>query len=158
MKSVFLKQPKPLKALILGYFLLALVILMLIANPDQLPQVTTLAFFGLLIISYSVSFEIRKDYKNKKHFQLYGITIFKYGFNIPFPEYISIFSATQKTDNEWGPVSAMGTTSKEQNYLIRIFYGKLHFTLFRTKNISLLKTKAKELSTLLQVELIDKTN
>lgn len=157
MKSVFLKQAKPLKALVLGYFLLALVILMLIGNPDQIPQIVFLAFFGLLIVFYSISYEIRKDYKNKKHFQLFGITLFKYGFNIPYPEYISVFSSKQKFDNDWGPVSAMGTTSKDELFVLRIFYGKLHFTLLRTKDSTLIKEKAKELSSLLNVELFDKT-
>ncbi|NER17399.1 hypothetical protein [Spongiivirga citrea] len=157
MKSVFLKQSKPIKALVLGYFLLTLSALMLIGNPNQIPQIVFLTLFGSLIVFGSVSMEIRKDYKNKKHFQLFGITIFKYGFNIPPPEYIVIFFTKQKSDNDWGPVSAMGTTSKDQLFILRIFYKKLHFTLLRTKDAKLAKQKGKELSSLLNVELFDKT-
>ncbi len=151
-KSIFLKQSKPLIANILGTFILLLMLFLLYNETAGLGQLFIMPVIGIFLLSYSTSFEISRKFKNKWHFKLFGITVFKQGLECIFPDYISVFFAVFKKDSEWGPVAAMGNQTREGNYVVRFFKGNSHFTVWRVDSLGAAKVKAIELGELLNVE------
>ncbi|TMM58975.1 hypothetical protein FEE95_05950 [Maribacter algarum] len=151
-KPIFLKQSKPLIATILGTFILLLMLFLLYKEAAGLSQLITMACMGILLLGYSISFEISNTLNHKRHFSLFGITVFKQRLDCISPDYISVFSAVFKKDSEWGPVAAMGNQTWEGNYVVRFFKGNLHFTVWRVDSLDVAKAKAIELGELLNVE------
>ncbi len=153
MKSLFFKQEKPLTVKILGIALLILSLINLITNANKLNQTTTMFLIGLLLLSYSISYEIKKDYKNKKHIKVFGFSIIKLNLEIKFPNYITIFSAQYKQETNWGSVAALGNEAKKERFVIRLFKGNKHFTIYKKNKLEVVKTKAYKLSEFLNIDL-----
>lgn len=151
--SIFFKQKKPLTVLILGVLIFLFVVYLILNNSGPLNQRVILSILSVLLIGYSVSFEIRKDFGNYKHIKMFGITVFKSKLNIPYPEYLIVFSAKYKQGAEWGSVAAMGKQRGGDNFVIRCFTGNKHFTLFRTKSLEVAKERATGLSNFLGIEI-----
>ena len=82
-----------------------------------------------------------------------GAPILKLRIKTDYPEYVSLFAASFREGNDWGPVSALGTTSKHKDIVIRLFKGNKHYTVFKTNDYLLAKEKAKALSNMLEIEL-----
>lgn len=152
MTSIYLKQSKPPIANILGVFILLLVLFLLYEDTAGLGQMITVSCFELVLLGYSISFEISKVLKHKKHYKLFGITVFKQRLECIFPDYISVFSARFKTDAEWGPVAAMGSQTKEGSFVVRFFRGNSYFTVWKGAKLEMAKAKAIALGGLLNVE------
>ena len=150
--SIFFRQQKPLTVKILGISFGVLAVLAAMENINELEPVVTMACISLILLSYSISFEIRQDYIHKKHFKLFGLSLFKWKLHCIEPEYVTVFSASSSKGSDWGPVAAMNGKLSEQNYVVRIFRGRQYFTLLRTKSRSLAETKANDLGELLGVE------
>jgi argininosuccinate synthase len=72
-----------------------------------------------------------------------------------FPEYISIFSASFKKDNDWGAIAALGTQQKSQNIVIKFFRGHNNEIVYKSNNYDQSLEKANELSTLLGIRVHD---
>lgn len=147
-------QEKPIKAKILGIVLIVFSFFTL----DILSQFISLILLGSLILGYSVNYKITKDFKNKKIISLFGLPIIKTNLNIQYPEYISIFGASFSQENQWGPVAALGTSSKSDKIVIRLFKDHDRFTLLKSNNYEVAKEKATKLSEMLEVNLVDNVN
>ncbi|MFK7813213.1 MAG: hypothetical protein AB8B59_12005 [Maribacter sp.] len=152
MKSIFLKQSKPLTVSILGISMLVLTVFLTIEGSAELTQLVTMLFIVLVLLGYSISFEFRDSLEHKRHFKMFGVTLFKQSLVSIVPEYITVFSALFKQGSEWGPVSALGGQRDSGNYVIRFFKGNAHFTIWKTKSLTQANTKAKEVGSLLNVE------
>lgn len=153
MDKIILKKEKPLRVWAIGSMLIITGLL----GWGKWDQVIILVTLGLLIFGYTKSYKITSDYKNFTIYSFFSIPILKRKLDILFPEYISIFSSNGKRMNEYGPVSALGSISKERSFMIRFFNSNKHFTIFRSKNKEALIDKAESISKMLNVKLIDKT-
>lgn len=133
---------------------LLLVVLALIGSTN-LVQFIVLMLMGISLLGYTFVYRISEEFKNKKEFTIFGITLFSSTLKMEFPEYISLFGANFSKTNEWGPVSAMGTESNAEKYVIRCFTGIEKTTLYTSAKYVKAKEKAEQLSQLLKVELVD---
>ncbi len=157
MKSMLFKQTKPIKVKVLSVLILCLIPYLVLRYDSPISQIMTMLVIGVVLLGYSVSYEIKKGFDNYKHFAIFGVTIWKQRIVLDFPDYISVFSASFKQDNEWGTVSALGTQAKNDAIVIRLFHESKYFTLFKTNTYEIALTKAKELGELLNVEIHDAT-
>lgn len=112
---------------------------------------------SLLVFGFSVSYKITKDFNNKKLFSFFNVVLFKSKLTLEYPTYISVFSGTFSVNNEWGTVSAMGTKERHQKVVVRFFTDNRKETLYITNDYNMAVKKANELSTLLDVEVYDRT-
>ncbi|MBM1105232.1 hypothetical protein JQC67_03675 [Aurantibacter crassamenti] len=151
--SLYFKQKKPIIAPILGVMLLVIGANLFYENKSSTSQIAILILMVLVLFGYSISYEIAVDFKNWRHFKMFGFTLFKSKLKIDYPEYITVFSAIHKQNAEWGPIAAMGKERSGDSWVIRFFSGRKHFTLFRTKSLKKAQLRATELSKLLEVEL-----
>ncbi|WP_299435873.1 hypothetical protein [uncultured Aquimarina sp.] len=156
-KGLFFTQEKPFKVKILGVLIFVIIGYLLIKGDSSLSQVLILLSIGITLLGYSISYEVKKGFDVYRHFMFLGGTIYKAKTDLDFPEYISVFSASFKQDNEWGTVSALGTQAKQNSFVIRLFNGNNRFTLFKTSNYQNAIGKANQLSELLGVEIHDAT-
>lgn len=154
---LYFKQPKPITAYMLGSLLLVVAFSLLNGNNTVWSQIVILMSTALILFGYTISYEITSDFKNKRHFKLFGLTLFKNRLDIAFPDYITIFAVNFKRVSEWGPVAAMGKKRSGDAIVIRLFKGNEYFTVFRTKSIEVAREKATELSHLLAVEIVKHT-
>lgn len=152
MKSIYLKQSKATTIPILGWAILALTFLVVVNDNAEKSQIVIMTLLGLILLGYSISYEIRKDLNHKWCFQLFGITVFKKKLKLIEPDYIVVFSALFKKDADWGPVAALGNEAKNGTYVIRFFKGNTHFTVWKSKSLKTTKEKALNIGKLLDVE------
>jgi len=152
-KTLFFEQEKPLTVKILGAVIMLIVLWFVVINSGPLNQVVVMSLIGLTLIGYSISYEITPDFKNKRHFKLFGLSVFKSKLETAFPDYMVVFSAKFKQGAEWGPVGAMGKERTGDSFVIRLFKGNKHFTLYRNKSMQKTKTKAVALSEMIGVEI-----
>jgi len=152
--SLFFKQEKPLTVKILGGLLLLLACIILVEDTFKIIQVVIMFSLSLCLLGYSISFEIRDSLDHKRHFKLFGITLFKQRLDVFFPDYIVVFSTRTTKSSEWGPVGAMGNTNKGSSFVIRCFKGNEKFTVWRTSSSEQAQRRAMELSQLLNVEFL----
>lgn len=151
--SLYFKQLKPTTVTVLGVFLLIILGMVMFTNSGTLDQYIVLSGLSIVVLGYSISYEITKDFKNKKHYKLFGQTLFRQKLQCIYPEYITVFSASFKQGAEWGSVAALGKERGERLFVIRLFKGNRHFTIFKTKSLEKATTMAVELCELLSVEL-----
>jgi len=152
-QSLFYKQKKPLTVVILGYILLVILISLLVTNSGPLNQHIILGILSLVLIGYSNSYEVVKDFTIYKHLKIFSISVFKSKVVFPAPDYLIVFSAKYKQGAEWGSVAAMGKERGGDNYVIRFFKGNKHLTIYRTNSLEDAKSKAIELSDTLGIEI-----
>jgi len=152
-ESLYFKQPKPITVRILGIVLLLFTLYISYAGTPPLSQIISMATIGLLLVGYSISYEIKSDFNNKTHYKFFGITVFIQRLAIIFPDYITVFSARFKQSSDWGPVAAMGKETDNETFVIRFFKGNRHFTVFKTNSLKLANTEAEKLGLLLNVEI-----
>ncbi|MDY8135327.1 hypothetical protein [Aquimarina sp. 2201CG5-10] len=157
MNEVFLKQSKPLKVKILGILIIVLIVYLFFFYDSPLSQIVTLSIISFLLLSYSISYEIRKDFSNYKHISFLGFSVFKQKLKIDFPDYISVFSASFKQDNEWGAISAIGKEGKHDAFVVRFFSGNKNFTIYKTNKYSRALSKSNKIGDLLNIEIHDAT-
>jgi len=150
--SIFFKQQKPLTAQILGGVLLVFTIWFIVSDAGSLSQLIVMPTIGLGLLGYSNTYEIAQDFINKKHFKLFGITLFSTKLPIAFPKYIVVLATKTKRSSEWGPISALGKEQQGESVSIRLINDNKHFTLYRTKSMSKATSLAKQLSALIDVE------
>lgn len=151
-EAMHFRQSKPLTVKILGVVILLFIGYIVYVGTPPLSQIITMSATGILLVGYSISYEIKADFSNKKHFKLFGITVFKHSLNLIFPDYITVFSARFKQSSNWGPVAAMGKEIGNTNFVIRFFKGSRHFTIFKTNSLELANTEADKLGKLLKVQ------
>jgi hypothetical protein len=151
--SLFFTQRKPLTVKILGVVLLVFSILIFFEEGSRMLEYLIVLVLSSILLGYSFSFEISKDLSHKRHFKLFGITLFKQRLDVFSPEYIVVFSVTSGKSSEWGPIAAMGNTNKESSFVIRLFRENQKFTVWRTSSSSQAQRRAMELSQLLGVEI-----
>ena len=111
---------------------------------------------SFILLGFPVSLEFNKAYKNKRLLKLFGIVFWSSKLDSVFPDYIKLYSGHYKQDSEFGPVSALGNSSQYGFYAVRFFKGNKHCTLFKSTRMEEALSKAKELSVLLEVELLDR--
>lgn len=151
MKSMILFQPKPMTIKVLGVFLLFLLMVVIYEGSSTTGQSATIFVLGLMLLGYSVAYELRSDFNHLKHFKLFGITCYKTKLRFFQPEKAKAFPVLTKRSFDWGPVSAMGKRSDEKHYVIRLFNGNQHFTVFRNGSLEEVKGRGQELSSVLGV-------
>lgn len=152
-KPLFFKQKKPLTVWLLGSFLLLLTLYFIVSEEAPVSQLLVMSLLSIALLGYSISYEISPDFKNKIHFKMLGISVIRTNAEILFPEFIGLFSVRFKQGAEWGSVAAMGKERIGHTWVIRLFKGNKHFTLYRNNSLARAKKKATELSTLLDIEL-----
>ncbi len=157
MEKMLFKQPKPQKILILGVLILVFAFYVMLNKESPWSQIITMVLIGLVLFGYSVSYEITKNFKSYKHFKMLGLIIWKQRITLDRPDYISVFSASFKQDNEWGTVSALGTKTRNNAIVIRLFKGNKYFTVYKTYRYENAIEKAQKLGALLGVEVYDAT-
>ena len=150
-KSIFLKQKKPLTVWMLGGLMLFMAAWFLVTKSGRLDQILTMVVLALILLGYSISYEITEDFNNRRHFKIFGVSLFKSKLGLLYPDYITVFSAMSKQSSQWGPISALGSERKGGNFVLRLFKGSKYVTVYRTKSLELAKVKALELSELLGV-------
>lgn len=150
--AIHFKQPKPITIKILGTVILLMTAFIGYGGTPPLGQMITMLSIGTLLLAYSISYEIKANFNNRRHFKLFGITIFKQSLDIAFPDYITVFSARFKQRSDWGPVAAMGKENSNAAFVVRLFKGNRHFTVFKTNSFDLANIKAEMLGRLLNVE------
>lgn len=152
MKSLFLKQSKPHTIPVLGGVILVFTLVLLAEGKAGFGQILTMTAIGVVLLGYDISYEICKNLKHKWHFQLFGFTIIRKKLALFIPDYLVVFSALFKKDADWGPVAALGNKAKNGTYVIRLFKGNKHFTIWKPKSLKLTKEKALMAGKLLDVE------
>ncbi len=156
MNSVSFTQKKPIVANILGAFLLILFIHNTWRGLGGLNQTIGLVAFSALLLSYSIVYEVDSQGHFYTLYCFLKVPVYRKKLNIFYPEYVSVFPMRSGKNSDWGPVSAMGKRSNNDEFCVRIFDDKEKFTLIRTSNSKLALHKAKALSVLLKIELINK--
>ncbi|KQC30623.1 hypothetical protein [Flagellimonas eckloniae] len=151
-QSLFFKQSKPITVKILGGFILLLTLALIYEGVAKSNQIIIMLVIGVVLLGYSISFELCNNFNNFKHFKLFGLSLFKQNLPSFSPNYISVFSASYKKGSEWGPVAAIGKHSINKEYVIRLFNQNNHFTVFRSNSLEKATTKATKLGTMLKVE------
>ena len=154
MKSIFLRQYKNPRGFWFSFFLICFSFLTL----PSLVQFSVLFSIGLVLIAFNISYEIREDLIHKKHFRLFNFSLIKTKLILEFPDYISVFNLVQKSVNEYGPVSAIGTQSREGFFVIRFFKNNTYRTVFKTKKYNEVIAKSEALQKMLKVEVINSIN
>ncbi|UII81587.1 hypothetical protein [Flagellimonas sp. CMM7] len=152
---MFFKQSKPSTVIILGVFMLLLTLLLIYEGTVDLNQIIGMTIIGTVLLSYSISYELRGDFDNIKHFKLFGLSLFKQRFTFS-SDYISVFSTSAKKSSDWGPIAAMGKGTRNEHFVIRLFKENEHFTVFRSKSCETVVPKATELGRILNIEVIIK--
>jgi len=155
MESVICKQEKALKGKILTSIVLVFSFLFLFNETEPFLPRIILFFVTLIIFGFSISFKISKDFRNKKVYSCFGIPFFAVDLNLEFPDYISVFSASFKLNNEWSTVSALGTSEKHDRIVIRFFRNNKHHTVYKTKRYDDAVKIANKLGKMLNVEIHD---
>jgi len=151
--SLYFEQLKPLKIKILGIVIFPLIGYILFKEIGSIFQIIFLLVISVILLLYKIRYEVMVGGYVYKHFGFLNITVYKRKMDISYPEYISVFSASFKQDNEWGSVSALGTQERHEKIVIRFFNGTEKFTLYKTNNYTIALKKAKELGELLDVEI-----
>jgi len=155
MSAVLLPQSKPLQAYISGTLLLLLCPFVWYYNENSLEKIALVLLIGLVLIGYSVTYEIRQTFDNYKRINLFGITIWKQQLHLLFPDYISLFSSSFKKDNEWGAVAALGSKSKYQSAVVKFFKGQKNEIIYKSNDYTKALEKTNELSVMLNVRIYD---
>lgn len=156
MDSISFKQAKPFKVKIFGAVLI--IIAFYSAIFEDLLDIKTLIVFvlGLSFISYSVIYEVDKDFNIYRCLRFFRINLTKKSLNLNYPDYIVVMPAFLKQSNDWSTVSALGTEVNNESITIKIFSEREHFTLFHNQDYKLALGKAKQLGSLLNIEVKDK--
>lgn len=150
-------QEKPLTIKIFGGVLLGMAILLAgFGDGIALGQLLTMSGLGLVLLGYSLTYEIHADYGNKRSYNLFGLPMYKTVLKVEFPDYISLFSARVGKDSGWGPIAAMGGSTGGKRYTVRMFKGRQHFTLYRSTDLEKTWEKSASLGKLLNVPVKEK--
>tara|TARA_R110002073_G_scaffold279026_1_gene443040 strand:+ start:304328 stop:304816 length:489 start_codon:yes stop_codon:yes gene_type:complete len=153
MSAIILKQPRPQKATIFGISILIMTLFLWYYNLDAPYKISFLFLVGFIFLGYSISYEIRRDFDNRKRINFFGVTVFKSKLTVPFPEYISLFSGSFKKANEWGAVAALGTESKNEMFVLKFFKGKTNKIIYKSNDYKEALAKSNALSLLLKVRI-----
>lgn len=149
--SMFFKQEKPITPKVLGFILLLLTAVSLNSTKVPLSQIISMGAIGSALLGYSISYEICKEGVHFKHLKLFGLTVLKTELKSFNPDVIRAFPASFKSNFNWGPVAAMGKQNRTDKYVIRLFEGSRHFTIFKTSSFETASTRAKMLGEILQI-------
>lgn len=79
--------------------------------------------------------EITPDFRNKRHFRLFGLNLVKLDLNISFPDYIVVCSAKLKSSTGWRAIDAMGKERSGDSWFIRLFSRNINFSVFKTNSV-----------------------
>ena len=112
---------------------------------------------GLILFGVNFELEIFKDFKNKLNIKFLSLKLFSQKEELIFPDYISISGQSFSTSNEFGTISALGSKSGFDYYVIRFFdENNRNELVFKTKNKAEVLEKGKQLAELLNVDLLNK--
>lgn len=116
-----------------------------------------LAFISFVLLGYSISYEVTKTYSTYKSIRLYGVLIFKQSVSIIYPDYITVFSTSFSQNADWGSVAALGKKRSNVFFVVKLFKGNKHFTIFKSTSYVDVDAKARELSEFINVPYKSKT-
>ncbi len=157
MESVVLDQQKPLKIKILGGLLFLVFLQIIFFLEVAIYKQVFLFLLALLLSAYSIKYEIKADFNNKKHICFFGISVLKLSLHTKYPSYISIFSTSYADRNEWGAIGAIGRKNTKDTIVIRFFKDSEKFTVYKTNDYSTSLSYATKLAELLDVSIFDAT-
>lgn len=150
--SMLFKQEKTITPKVLGFSLLLLTAVSMYSPKVPLSQIISMGAIGGVLLGYSVSYEICKHGLHFKHLKLFGATVLKTKLKFFNPDVIRAFPALFKNNFNWGPVAAIGKHNKGNKYVIRLFDGNRHFTVFKTTSFEAASTKARKLGYIFEVK------
>jgi len=153
MNSIKFKEYKNTKAKYIG---IALLLFSLFIMTQELSGII-LTVISVLILGVNTEIEVFKNFENKLNITLFNTKLFSIKKDLIYPEYISLFGQSFSLDNEFSTVSALGSTAEFDFYVIR-FFGERNRNniVFKSKNKEEVLIKGSKLSTLLDVELVNK--
>lgn len=112
---------------------------------------------GVLFFFINFEIEINKDFNNKTNVTLFDQKILSLDRKVLYPDYISLFGQSFGHSNDFSTVSALGSSSQYDFYVIRFFdENNRNEIIFKSKNKDEVLIKGSELSLLLDVELVNK--
>lgn len=153
MESIKLKEPKNIKAKVIGIALLVVSIFVIIQEPSGI----LLTCIGLVVLGLQKETEVFKSFDNKLNFYFFNLKLYAVTKELVFPEYISLAEQSFSLSNEFNTVSALGSTAEIDFYIIRFFdENNRNEIIFKSKNKSEVLKKGKELALILNVELVNK--
>ena len=153
MNSIKLKKEKLLKVKI---FSILFILFGIVASLESITGIIIL-FIGVVFIGINFELEIFKNFNNKLNIKFFNLKIYSQNSALVFPEYISIFGQSFSSSNEFSSVSALGSTSGFDYYVICFFdENNRHDFVFKSKKRNEVLEKGKQLAELLNVDLLNK--
>jgi hypothetical protein len=153
MESIKFKEYKNTKAKYIGIGLL--VFSLFIMTQDLSGIILTI--IGVLILGVHTEIEVFKNFENKLNIILFNMKLFSIKKELISPEYVSLFGQSFSSDNEFSTVSALGSKASFDFYVIRFFgENNKNDIVFKSKNKEVVLRKGKQLSIMLNVELLNK--
>lgn len=149
--SMFFKQEKPITPKVLGFVLGLLTVFSMNSPKVPLSQIISMGAIGGGLLGYSISYEICKEGLHFKHLKLLGLTVLKTKFKSFKPDVIRAFPVFFKSNFNWGPIAAMGKQNRTEKYVIRLFEGNRHFTIFKTSSFETASTRAQMLGEIMEI-------
>lgn len=151
--SVKLKEFKNQKVKFLSYGMIALSVM---AAYQDIKTVIAIPI-ALLLLGFNTEIEIFNIAKSKRNVKLFSLKLFSINMKIINPDYISVFGQSFSHDNDFSTVSALGSSTAFDLYVIRFFdENNRNQIVFKSKNRDEVLIKGSELSILLDVELVNK--
>lgn len=153
MDRIILKEKLPQKVRIIGGFF---IIFGGIAWSEPIAFFTFISF-GTLTFIFRIQKEVHLNFRNKIKYQIGSLPIFVMRWRIPYPDYISLFKIRTITENEWGPVAALGKENKDVKYCVRFFTNSNWINIYTTTKKDNVLIIGQQLENLLHVEVLNKT-
>lgn len=153
MESIKFRETKNTKAKFLGVVILIFGLLIILTEPIGI----FIFLIGFLILTINTEIEVFKTFENKYNITLFSKTIFSKNKKLIEPNYISLFGQSFSRSNDFSTVSALGSTSSYDFYVIRFFdENNRNEIIFKSKNKTEVLEKGTQLAALLNVELLNK--
>lgn len=121
-------------------------------------MILNIVFFtsGFILLKGYTEIEIYKNFNNRRNITLFSKKIFSYSTQIIYPSYISLFGQSFSKSNDFSTISALGSTSEYDLYVIRFFNNKnQREIIFKSENKKEILEKGKQLAELLNVKLVN---
>ncbi len=175
MESIRFKSLKKITSKVIGFLffipgILLFILLLLTAVTTifkgniitMFKEIYPLYILFIFICSISLIFlankeiEIFINFKNRINITLFSKKIFSYSTQIIYPSYISLFGQSFSKSNDFSTISALGSTSEYDLYVIRFFNNKnQREIIFKSENKKEVLEKGKQLAELLNVKLVN---
>ena len=153
MKSILLNQEKTIKQKLFGGVFLLCSILVFISGASYF-LVLFFILIGLFFFGFNMKIKIENPFENsERQFCVFNFKIVSSKLNFPYPDYISVFSTTLKGSNEYGAISAMGSTSKHDKIVLKLFSDNKNISIYSGESYEEALNRAHFIKDILNIDL-----